>query len=197
MVSPVTRTETRLMGTRRNFFGAMVASSTTLVTGPWIAYANEEVPVADGAGEDKIKEESFLLAEESTEASADEPSIVEVVADESSMEAKNENVMEISNDEEPEEVTMEFDAKIQDSIESIDAVEVVAEPDEVAKTEETFDATVDKTKMFQELVDERRAIDSDEDMDAFRTKLQARIVADASFVQEFESFLDELTLASV
>jgi hypothetical protein len=195
MTSPAKRTETRLMSSRRSFFGAIV-SSTTIVAGPWIAFANEEEELVESV--DQIKDEPILLAEElpvESFAGADEPSIVEVVD-----KHENQDIIEVSTNDQ-EEVAIDLDAKIEESIEAVEAMEVVSEPEVVAaKDEETFVATVatvDKTKTFQDLFDERKSIESDEDLEAFRSKLQARITADPSFVEEFESFLDSMTLASV
>jgi hypothetical protein len=190
------------MSTRRSFFGAIATSTTTIVAAPWIAYANDEE--ADVLVDEKMEEivetvkeeEPVLVAEESTVKDG-EPSVVDVVADESSSSAQEPEIMEISNKDEQEEATMALDAKIEESIETVEAaVEAVSEPD--TEVEPVFVAMVDnKTKMFQDLFEERKAASSDDDMDAFRTKLKGLIAADATFVDAFESFLDNLTLASV
>jgi hypothetical protein len=205
MTSPAAthRTETRLMSTRRSFFNVIATSTATIVAAPWIVYANdEEVEVlAEAKMEDVVEkvneEEPFLVAEESTVKDG-EPSVVEVVADESSSSAAQEpEIMEISNKDEQEEATMALDAKIEESIETVEAAaEAVSEFD--TEVEPASVAMVDnKTKMFQDLFEERKAASSDDDMDAFRTKLKGLIAADATFVDAFESFLDNLTLASV
>jgi hypothetical protein len=203
MTSPAAthRTETRLMSTRRSFFGAIATSTTTIVAAPWIAYANDEEAevLAEATTEEvveKEKEEEPVLVAEESMVKDGEPSAVEVVADESS--AQEPEIMEISTkDEQEEEATMALDAKIEESIETVEAaVEAVSEPD--TEEEPVFVAMVDnETKMFQDLFEERKAASSDDDMDAFRTKLKGLIAADATFVDAFESFLDNLTLASV
>lgn len=181
-VIPAARTETRLMDTRRSFFGA-IASTTTFVAGPLIAYADDEVAFAEPSVETAPEQES---------------SVVEVVDDKTADEPENDVLVEVSDtkEEQHEEVTLALDAKIEDSIGAVEAaVEEVSE-EAPKEAEATFVAMVDKTKIFQELLDERKSITSDDDMEAFRTKLQERITADSSFVQDFEAFLDDLTSAS-
>jgi hypothetical protein len=209
MTSPAAtrRTETRLMSTRRSFFGAIATSTTTIIAAPWIAYANDEEAevLADEKVEEAVEsvkeEEPVLVAEESAVKDGEQPSVVELVADESSSSsppsAQEPEIMEISNEDEQEEAIMALDAKIEESIETVEAaVEAVSEFD--TEVEPAFVAMVDnKTKMFQDLFEERKAASSDDDMDAFRTKLKGLIAADATFVDAFESFLDNLTLASV
>jgi hypothetical protein len=196
---------------RRAFFrhvGAIVGSTTTIVAGPWIARANDDLVEQEPSSSSSPKDDVVLIAEEvvaeappvltaeqvlvadsDTEQKPDEDKVVEVVEPKTATFVENKKAVEDS--------ATALNAKIEESMEEESSSSAAAPMIAEAKKEEpSIVATIDpNNKIFQDLFDERKAVSSDADLDAFCKELRGLIAADSGFADSFEAFLDKMSTA--